>query len=63
VAVVTAATGNNGAPDVVNGDGDRTGYSVVEAGTDQAYADVRGRGAPVSGYVSPVSRGSLSSSL
>jgi CHAP domain len=61
VAVVTAA-GNEGAPDVVNGDGDRTGYSVVEAGSDQAYADVKGKGAPVSGYVSPVSRASSSSS-
>ena len=53
VAVVTAATGNDRAPDVVNGDGDHTGYSVVEVGTDQAYADVKGKGAPLSGYVSP----------
>ncbi len=62
VAVVTAATGNDRAPDVVNGDGDRTGYSVVEAGTDQAYADVRGKGAPLSGYVSPSSPPGSSSS-
>ena len=53
VAVVTGDTGNDAAPDVVNGDGDRTGYSVVEAGTNQAYADVKGKGAPLSGYVSP----------
>ncbi len=53
VAVVTGDTGNDAAPDVVNGDGDRTGYSVVEAGTQQAYADVKGKGAPLSGYVSP----------
>ena len=53
VAVVVAATGNNAAPDVVNGDGDRTGYSVVEVGDSQAYADVKGKGAPLSGYVSP----------
>ncbi len=53
VAVVTAATGDAAAPDVVNGDGDRTGYSVVEVGSRQAYADVKGRGAPLSGYVSP----------
>ena len=53
VAVVTGATGNGAAPDVVNGDGDRTGYSVVEEGTEQAYADVKGKGAPLSGYVSP----------
>jgi CHAP domain len=53
VAIVTAATGNDAAPDVVNGDGDRTGYSVVEAGNDQAFADAEQKGAPLSGYVSP----------
>ncbi len=55
VAIVTAATGNDAAPDVVNGDGDRTGYSVVEVGDHQAFADVKGKGAPLSGYVSPIS--------
>lgn len=55
VAVVTAATADPDAPDVVNGDGDRTGYSVVETGTHQADADVSGTGAPLSGYVSPLS--------
>lgn len=53
VAVVVGTTGDNAAPDVVNGDGDRTGYSVVEDGDNQAYADVQGKGAPLSGYVSP----------
>ena len=53
VAVVTAATSNDAAPDVVNGDGDRTGFSVVEAGTRQAFADVKGGGGRLSGYVSP----------
>jgi len=53
VAVVTGDTGDDAAPDVVNGDGDRTGYSVVEAGDHQAFADVKGKGAPLSGYVSP----------
>ena len=53
VAIVTAATGDASAPDVVNGDGDRTGYSVVELGDHQAIADVKGHGAPLSGYVSP----------
>jgi CHAP domain len=53
VAVVTAATGNDAAPDVINGDGDRTGYSVVEAGDDQAFADAAQKDAPLSGYVSP----------
>ena len=55
VAVVTATTDDDAAPDVVNGDGDRTGYSVVETGTRQADADVSGNGAPLSGYVSPLS--------
>ncbi|HEX4433649.1 MAG TPA: hypothetical protein VH012_02395 [Acidimicrobiales bacterium] len=53
VAVVIGATGNNASPDVINGDGDRTGYSVVEVGDNQAFADVKGKGAPLSGYVSP----------
>jgi hypothetical protein len=53
VAIVTAAMSNPDAPDVINGDGDRTGFSVVEAGTDQQYADVHGRGGCLSGYVSP----------
>ncbi len=55
VAIVIADTGGDAAPDVVNGDGDRTGYSVVEIGDRQAYADVKGKGAPLSGYVSPTS--------
>ena len=53
VALVTSSTGNDAAPDVINGDGDRTGFSVVETGRSQAYADVKGKGAPLSGYVSP----------
>jgi CHAP domain len=55
VAVVTAASGNDAAPDVINGDGDHTGFSVVETGDHQAFADVKGKGAPLSGYVSPLS--------
>jgi hypothetical protein len=55
VAVVVGTTGDDKAPDVVNGDGDRTGYSVVEVGDRQADADVKGNGAPLSGYVSPSS--------
>jgi hypothetical protein len=54
VAVVTAATKHDDAPDVINGDGDRTGYSVVEVGKRQAFADVKGKGALLSGYVSPL---------
>ncbi len=53
VAVVTGSTGDGAAPDVVNGDGDRTGYSVVEVGSQQAYADAATKGAALSGYVSP----------
>jgi hypothetical protein len=60
VAVATADSGS--APDVINGDGDRTGYSVVEVGDSQAYADVKGKGAPVSGYVSPTSPAASSTS-
>lgn len=62
VAVVVSTTGDNTAPDVVNGDGDRTGYSVVEVGNNQAYADVKGRGAPLSGYVSPSATSEASAS-
>ena len=61
VAVVIAATGDNKSPDVINGDGDRTGYSVVEVGDQQAFADVKGKGAPLSGYVSPLAPASASS--
>jgi CHAP domain len=62
VAVVTATTSDLSAPDVVNGDGDRTGYSVVEVGDHQADADVKGKGAPLSGYVSPSSPAAPSTS-
>jgi hypothetical protein len=55
VAIVTAATAHQDAPDVINGDGDRTGFSVVETGTKQVYADTKegGAGSKISGYVSP----------
>jgi hypothetical protein len=53
VAIVTSATSRPDAPDVINGDGDRTGFSVVEAGINQEYADVHGHGGRLSGYVSP----------
>ena len=56
VAIVSASTGNAAAPDVINGDGDRTGYSVVEVGDNQAFADAKQKGAPLSGYVSPTAR-------
>jgi hypothetical protein len=53
VAIVTSATANPDAPDVINGDGDRTGFSVVEIGQAEASADVKGNGGRLSGYVSP----------
>ncbi len=54
VAVVTGYTKGQRGPDVVNGDGDRTGFSVVEAGTDQYKADGPGDPAYLSGYASPI---------
>jgi hypothetical protein len=62
VAIVTAATGNDASPDVINGDGDKTGYSVVEVGDNQAFADAKQKGAPLSGYVSPASSPSAAGS-
>jgi hypothetical protein len=53
VAVVTGYTSGARGPDVVNGDGDRTGFSVVEAGTDQYKDDVHSGEGRLSGYVSP----------
>jgi CHAP domain len=54
VAIVTETPRGQRGPDVVNGDGDRTGFSVVESGTDQTRADDgHDRHATLSGYVSP----------
>ncbi len=53
VAVVTGTTAGDKGPNVVNGDGSRTGFSVVETGHDQLTADVHGGGGRLSGYVSP----------
>ena len=52
VAVVTGYSPRSRGPDVINGDGDRTAFSVVEAATDQYRADTQG-GSTLSGYVSP----------
>jgi CHAP domain len=55
VAIVTATPRGQRGPDVVNGDGDRTGFSVVETGTDQTRADDgHQRHATLAGYVSPL---------
>lgn len=55
VAIVTSYSPGARGPDVVNGDGDRTGFSRVETGTDQFKADVHTAGGLLSGYVSPTS--------
>ncbi len=54
VAIVTGDMSVQLGPDVVNGDGDQTGFSVVETGTDQVRVDT-GQGVFVlAGYVSPL---------
>jgi hypothetical protein len=54
VAIVISDTLGNRGPDVINGDGDRTGFSVVEIGTDESRADVaNASSATISGYVAP----------
>ena len=53
VAIVTDDAPGQAGPDVVNGDGDRTGFSVVETGTDQAIADAGNGDSILAGYVSP----------
>jgi hypothetical protein len=57
VAVVTNVSPGARWPNVINGDGDRTGFSVVEKGTDQAQADARQADSSLSGYVSPLPAG------
>jgi hypothetical protein len=53
VAIVTHHASGQPGPDVVNGDGDRTGFSVVETGTDRVMADVGNGDSTLAGYVSP----------
>jgi hypothetical protein len=54
VAIVTGDPPGRRGPDVINGDGDRTGFSVVEADTHQLRADTGHHGgALLAGYVSP----------
>ena len=53
VAIVTDDPPRQRGPDVVNGDSDRTGFSVVEAGTDQVQADAGHGDSTLAGYVSP----------
>jgi len=51
VAIVTDDPPGQPGPDVVNGD--RTGFSVVETGTNQVWADAGHDDFIVAGYVSP----------
>ena len=53
VAVVTGDAPGQRGPDVVNGDGDRTGFSVVETETGQVRADTGPGDSTLAGYVSP----------
>jgi hypothetical protein len=53
VAIVTHDPPGQRGPDVVNGDGDRAGFSVVETGTDQIRADAGHHHSTLAGYVSP----------
>lgn len=53
VAIVTDDAPGQRGPDVVNGDGGRTGFSVVETGTDQVRADTGPDDSTLAGYVSP----------
>ena len=53
-AIVVSYTKGQRGPDAINGDGDRTGYSVVEIGDDEYQADIsKKQGALLAGYVSP----------
>jgi hypothetical protein len=51
VAIVTSDAPGQSGPDVVNGDGDRTGFSRVETGTDQRQVEVGQDSFTLAGYV------------
>ncbi len=53
VAVVIGYVPGSRGPIAVNGDGDLSGFSVVEVRADEFDADVHPSGAPLAGYVSP----------
>jgi hypothetical protein len=52
-AIVTSDTSGARGPDVVNGDGDRTGLSVVEVGVNQEMAKADQKDSKLDGYLSP----------
>jgi hypothetical protein len=57
VAIVTGYSPGARGPTVIDGDGDRTGFSVVEAVSDHYVADANGgTTAALSGYVAPSER-------
>jgi hypothetical protein len=53
VAIVIGYQSGDRGPTAVNGDGDLTGFSVVEVRADEYLADTDPGSAPLSGYVSP----------
>jgi hypothetical protein len=54
VAVVSSAPAGQHGPNVINGDGDRTGFSVVETGTNQIRSDSpHHSNSTIAGYASP----------
>ena len=53
VAIVTDDAPGQPGPDVVNGDGDRTGFSRVETGTDELQVEVGQDRFTLAGYASP----------
>jgi hypothetical protein len=53
VAIVTSDPGGLRGPNVVNGDGDQTGFSAVESGMDQTVSHNGHHVSMLSGYVSP----------
>ena len=55
VAIVTGDLEGEPGPNVVNGDGDRNGFSVVETATDQVHVETGQGVSTLAGYVSPIS--------
>lgn len=53
VAVVVGYVPGSRGPIAINGDGNVTGFSVVERRSNEYRADIRGVGALIAGYVSP----------
>lgn len=53
VAIVVGVVPGERGPIAVNGDGDLTGFSMVEVRDDEYEADIHPDGAPLSGYVTP----------